>query len=64
MEREKDEGRGRTNERSNEKLFINEGNGISTIYILFYFLIQPSGKKQQKTIENRIIINSKKVIIY
>ena len=32
-------------------MFINEGNGISTI--LFY--IQPSGK----TIENKIIINSK-----
>ena len=49
-----------TNERTNE-FFINEGKGISTIL----FFIQPSGKtKSTKTIENKIIINSKTHINY
>ena len=46
------------NKRRNDFFFINEGNGISTI--LFY--IQPPGnnkKQEQKTVENKIIINSK-----
>ena len=48
------------NERTNE-FFINEGKGISTIL----FFIQPSGKtKSTKTIENKIIINSKTHINY
>ena len=54
--------RERTNERTNE-FFINEGKGISTIL----FFIQPSGKNKNnnnKTIENKIIINSKTHINY
>ena len=47
-------------ERTNE-FFINEGKGISTIL----FFIQPSGKtKSTKTIENKIIINSKTHLNY
>ena len=57
--------RERENERAN--FLINEGKGISTIL----FFIQPSGKNEKqtneqtnknnnnKTIENKIIINSK-----
>ena len=57
--REREREREREGERERKRtvfkfIFINEGNEISTI--LFY--IQPSGKKQQqKTIENKIIIN-------
>ena len=58
-ERDRQTDRQKTNER-----FFNFINGISTI--LFY--IQPSGKKRQKatttkTIENKIIVNSKQIII-
>ena len=59
-ERERERERERTNERTNE-FFINEGKGISTIL----FFIQPAGKtKSTKTIENKIIINSKTHINY
>ena len=59
---ERERGRGeRWNERTNDFFFINEGKGISTIL----FFIQPSGKtKSTKTIENKIIINSKTHINY
>ena len=58
----------RENERTNE-FFINEGKGISTIY---FFSSSPRAKKQKnnnnktttKTIENKIIINSKTHINY
>ena len=49
----REDGGERENERTNERFFINEGKGISTIL----FFIQPSGKtKSTKTIENKIII--------
>ena len=59
-ERERESERAGERERTNE-FFINEGKGISTI-LLF---VQPSGKtKSAKTIENKIIINSKTHINY
>ena len=62
----KNQERERTNERTNE-FFINEGKGISTIY---FFSSSPRAKKKKKkkqttkTIENKIIINSKTHINY
>ena len=68
-EKEEEEEEGRKKERKKEEeeeertneFFINEGKGISTIL----FFIQPSDKtKSTKTIENKIITNSKTHINY
>ena len=58
----------RTNERTNE-FFINGGKGISTIYFFSSSPRAKQNKKQNKktttkTIENKIIINSKTHINY
>ena len=62
QERDRQTDRQTDRQKTNER-FFNFINGISTI--LFY--IQPSGKKRQKattkTIESKIIVNSKQIII-